>query len=139
MIVSFSPFSYSCFTITSLLPPWGKVTTSLPAGYAEISQMRGKGDAEMTHMNEHGLTSMANDRIGGFHKEATARQIARQTLVGRNRFGPMGVLVRVPGTLAVQYIERPVRQAAFNVTVRFFAWVSRMTGVEQGTSPFESP
>jgi hypothetical protein len=92
----------------------------------------------MMHMNEHGVTSMAKDRIGGFHQEAAARQVARQAQADRIRFGFLAVLVRLPGALLVQYIERPVRKAAFNITVKFFELVSRMTGVEQEIVPSDS-
>ena len=96
--------------------------------------MRGKG----VYMNEHGMTSMAKDRISGFHKEAAERRVARQVSTGQTRFRVVAVLIRLPFSLAVQYIELPLRKLAFNVAVRFFEWVSRMTSGEHENSPFDS-
>ena len=90
------------------------------------------------HMNEHGVTSMAKDRIGGFHKEAAERQVARQVLTGRTWAGFVTVLIRLPIRLAVQYIEIPVRKLTSYVTVRFLEWVSQVTGAEQENSSLDS-
>jgi hypothetical protein len=91
----------------------------------------------MIHTNEYRVLLMAKDRIGEFHQEAEARQLARQALAGRSqfRFGSMVVrLARLPFALAVQFIERPLRNAVFNGAVKFFDLVRRMTGVTREAS-----
>lgn len=72
-------------------------------------------------MNEHGMTSLAKDRIGGFHQEAADRQVARQVLTGRNRFRFLVAISHGLSGWFAYRIERPLRAVALNTQTRIIS------------------